>query len=96
MISRWGLEALTDLYIHDNKEYSYPLLNAVAITFHPDDAGRARARLLNIQSQGLAAAGDMDAGSSAFLFYLDIFGAFAVLLIGATATALWRRENHRA
>ena len=57
MVSRWGLEALTDLFIHDNKDYSFPLLNAVASTLHPQDAARIRAHLEKMRSQGISAAG---------------------------------------
>jgi hypothetical protein len=41
-ISRWGLEALSDLCVHgthSTEESAYKILNTVTISFHPDDVG---------------------------------------------------------
>lgn len=42
-ISRWGLEALSDLCVHGShstQDYAYKILNTIAISLHPDDAER--------------------------------------------------------
>lgn len=39
-VSRWGLEALSDLCIHGRhsiQDYAYKIINTVSITMHPDD-----------------------------------------------------------
>jgi ABC-type transport system involved in multi-copper enzyme maturation permease subunit len=93
MVSRWGLEAITDLYIHDNNPtYSFSLLNAVSSTLHPGDAPRIRAHLEKMQAQGIAAAGPIPETPNAFPQYLGILGGFAVLSLAATAIALKRKE----
>ncbi len=94
MVSRWGLEALTDLFIHDNKDYSFPLLNAVASTLHPQDAARIRAHLEKMRSQGISAAGPFPETPNAFPQYLAILGGFAVLFLGATAFVMKWKESH--
>ncbi len=40
-ISRWGLEALSDLCLHGShstQDYAYKIINTVSISLHPDDA----------------------------------------------------------
>jgi ABC-type multidrug transport system ATPase subunit/pSer/pThr/pTyr-binding forkhead associated (FHA) protein len=94
MVSRWGLEALTDLFIHDNKDYSFPLLNAVSITLHPGDAARVREQLERMRTQGVAAAGPLPETANAFPQYLGILGVFALVFLGGTALALKWKENN--
>ena len=39
-ISRWGLEALSDLCVHgphSTQDYAYKILNTITISLHPDD-----------------------------------------------------------
>ena len=39
-ISRWGLEALSDLCLHgahSTQDYAYKIINTVSISLHPDD-----------------------------------------------------------
>jgi ABC-type multidrug transport system ATPase subunit/pSer/pThr/pTyr-binding forkhead associated (FHA) protein len=93
MVSRWGLEALNDLYIHDNEKYSYYLLNQVAVTLHPNDSVQARTRLERIAA-GLAPDAKASEPGSAFLQYLGILGGFALLIIGATAATLKYKGSH--
>jgi ABC-type multidrug transport system ATPase subunit/pSer/pThr/pTyr-binding forkhead associated (FHA) protein len=101
MVSRWGLEALSDLYIHDRdegaalrKEYSYQLLSAVAVTFHRNDSAEARAELDRL----LVNPGDRTfiprEDSGIFARYLGILSGFALVFIGAIAVALKRKEKH--
>jgi hypothetical protein len=94
MVSRWGLEALNDLYIHDDEKYSYYLLNQVSITLHPNDAAQARARLEKLAA-GMTPAKACETGN-AFGEYLAILSGFALLFIGATAATLKHKGRHAA
>jgi ABC-type multidrug transport system ATPase subunit/pSer/pThr/pTyr-binding forkhead associated (FHA) protein len=96
MVSRWGLEGLNDLYIHDNEKYSYYLLNFTYITLHPHDAAQARARLERMQMPAKAGSFHDETGEteSAFPAYVAILGGFALLLASATAVALKWKESH--
>jgi hypothetical protein len=93
MVSRWGLEAINDLYIHDGEKYSYVLLNQVSITLHPNEAAQARARL-EMLAAGSASAGKTSETSSAFPQYLAILGGFALVFICATAATLKYKGSH--
>ena len=101
MVSRWGLEGLSDLYVHDRvqgtvlrKGYGYQLLSAVAITLHQDDSADARAEIV----ETLASGGDLTMlarqGSSTLGGYLGILGAFALVFTAAITVALKRKESH--
>ncbi len=91
MVGRWGLEALTDLYIHDNQPYSYALLNNVAVTLHPQDTATARALIEKINQEGPGANGPLPGNS--LPQYLGILGGFVVVMVGGTAFALKRKEG---
>ncbi len=95
MVGRWGLEAVTDLYIHDNKPYSYPLINSVAVTLHPDDPLVARAAIAKVNAQLRAGEGfnSVPLPGDSLLGYLGILGGFAAVMIGATALALKLKEG---
>jgi uncharacterized membrane protein YqaE (UPF0057 family) len=93
MVSRWGLEALNDIYIHDNEKYSYYLLNQVAITLHPNDAAEAQAAL-EMQAKGMVPPSDHRESHNAFSRYLAILGGFAGLFTLATAAALKHKGSH--
>lgn len=101
MVSRWGLEGLSDLYVHDReqgtalrKEYGYQLLSAVAITLHQDDSEDARAELAGRLASGDDLTMPARQGSSTLGGYLGILGAFALVLTTAIAVALKRKERH--
>ena len=93
MVSRWGLEALNDLYIHDNEKYSYYLLNQISVTLHPHDAAQARARLERIAAGGAPAA-EASETASAYPQYLAILAGVSLLLTGAIAGTLKFRGRH--
>jgi ABC-type multidrug transport system ATPase subunit/pSer/pThr/pTyr-binding forkhead associated (FHA) protein len=93
MVSRWGLEGLNDLYIHDNEKYSYYLLNQISITLHPNEAAQARAHLERVAAGLPPDSNDRESGS-AFPQYMAILGGFSVLFIGATAAVLRYKGNH--
>jgi ABC-type multidrug transport system ATPase subunit/pSer/pThr/pTyr-binding forkhead associated (FHA) protein len=47
-VSRWGMEALSDLCIHGShsiQDYAYKIINTVYISMHPDDVERLQAGL---------------------------------------------------
>src|ERR1019366_4026708 len=103
MVSRWGLEGLSDLYVHDReqgtalrKAYSYQLLSAVAITLHQDDSADARAELEGTLASGGLPAMPKQQGSSTLGGYLSILGIFALVFVTAIAVALKRKESHGA
>jgi hypothetical protein len=93
MVSRWGLEALNDLYIHDNEKYSYYLLNQIAVTLHPNDSAQARARLERLAA-GQAPDPNASEPGSAFPEYLAILGGYSLLLIIVTAATLKYKGSH--
>jgi ABC-type multidrug transport system ATPase subunit/pSer/pThr/pTyr-binding forkhead associated (FHA) protein len=93
MVSRWGLEALNDLYIHDNEKYSYALLNQISLTLHPHDAAQARARLEKIAAGGAADPEPAESGS-AYPQYLAILAGISLLLTGTIAVTLKYRGSH--
>jgi ABC-type multidrug transport system ATPase subunit/pSer/pThr/pTyr-binding forkhead associated (FHA) protein len=100
MVSRWGLEGLSDLYIHDRAQsgalresYSYELLSTVSISLHPNDSTEARAEL------DRAEAGDSESGSwteksSTFGEYMTILSCFGALFIIVVTVAMLRKERH--
>ena len=93
MVSRWGLEALNDLYIHDDEKYSYYLLNQVSITLHPNDSAKARARLEKLAA-GVAPDAKAGETGNAFPQYLAILSGFSLLFITATAATLKHKGRH--
>jgi len=93
MVSRWGLEALNDVYIHDNERYSYYLLNQISITLHPHETEQARARIERLAA-GLPPLSKDSENSSAFPQYLAILGGFSLLFIATTAATLKYKGSH--
>ena len=102
VVSRWGLEGLSDLYVHDRegdtspvrRKYSYQLLSAVAITLHPDDSAEARAELQRM----LAGPQNSDTSArevgSTLGTYVGILGGFALAFVVVIAVALKRKDPH--
>jgi ABC-type multidrug transport system ATPase subunit len=98
MVARWGLEGLTDLYIHDlgddaTKGYPYMLLSSVSVTLHPGEDVQVRNELAAVKDVTELSNG-IHKTPSAFGEYLLILGAFAVFMLGATAIALWGKGSH--
>jgi ABC-type multidrug transport system ATPase subunit/pSer/pThr/pTyr-binding forkhead associated (FHA) protein len=103
MVSRWGLEGLADLYVHDPisgqaVDYRFPLLSSVAITLHSEDTVRSRSRIGNPPGQEACSyeffRAENLSGRNAMPQYLLIQGGFIVLMIAATAIAIRRREQN--
>ncbi len=93
MVSRWGMEAFADLYVHDQRDYSFPLLNSIALSIHPKDAENTRRGLEAIRDRGVSAAGTTLDSKSAFPKYLGILGIFAAVLVGGTMLVLRGKET---
>jgi len=76
-VSRWGMEALSDLCIHGShsiEDSSYKIINSVYISFHPNDLGKLE--------KGLEAPADFTTSNSFPLpsnFWKDKGPYFAVL-----------------
>jgi hypothetical protein len=101
MVSRWGLEGLSDVYVHDReqgtavrKRYGYQLLSAVFITLHPDDSAAAREELQGMLRTGTNPTTPLRQASSTFGRYIGVLGAFAFVFITAVAVSLKRKESH--
>lgn len=103
MVSRWGLEQLSDLYAHDFQEdagnlesyrYSFENLGAVSVTAHPGDEAQARKTVEDLISGRItptqvAAAPREDSAP----FYLGIQFAFAAGMLGVTAALLKQKDR---
>jgi ABC-2 family transporter len=101
MVSRWGLEGLADLYMHDRdpgapirKKYSYQLMSSVAITLHEHDSVDARMELEKMLASIGSAPASSTESTKTFGKYIAILGAFAVVFVTAIAIALKRKESH--
>ncbi len=96
-ISRWGMEALSDLCIHgahSTQDYAYKIINTVFISFHPADQQKLE--------EGLEAPASAFAASRTFPLpsefwkdkgpYLGILGGYA-LLMTAVVLFMMRRKD---
>jgi ABC transport system ATP-binding/permease protein len=93
MVSRWGLEGLSDLYSHDYQtgdpvaaRYSFQNLGAVYVTMHPNDEQEARSQMASVVNG--AAAKDLPQQPSAFYQYCLILTAIAGFMFLLIASAL--------
>ncbi len=95
MVSRWGLEALADLYIHDWKPESLILLNTLAITLHPDDGKEAR-DYIGARNQWLLSGKGVrpePRSGNALMPYVGILALFAVVMTALIAIALLAKDR---
>ena len=96
-ISRWGLEALSDLCLHGShstQDYAYKIINTVSISLHPEDVTKLE--------QGLEAPAEAFSASGAFPLpsafwkdqgpYLGILVAYAVLMTAAVLIIMKRKD----
>jgi hypothetical protein len=100
MVSRWGTEALAELYIHDYElkpedkpVYSIILLDAVSTTFHPNDREKAQAFLENAQVKGYKWVREYPKTPSILPIYFAILSGFAVVMAALVWLGLRRKEN---
>jgi hypothetical protein len=90
MVGRWGLEALSDLYVHDYKKYSYLILDGVTISLHGGEFQRAD-RHLNALGKGSSSIGrDADTALPAYTLMLSLFAA---VMIGTTGLAMKMKDR---
>lgn len=95
MVSRWGLESLADLYIHDWNPGSLVLLNALTITFHPNDGKEARESLElanRNRREGNIAITPTPQSRPATPAYMLVLAGFLVVMVVLTAIALKARD----
>ena len=96
-ISRWGLEALSDLCVHgqhSTQDYAYKILNTVSITLHPGDVAALQ--------QGLEAPAEAVTANSAFPLpsrfwrdkgpYLAIMSGYALLMLVLVLVIMKRKD----
>jgi hypothetical protein len=91
MVSRWGLEGLSDLYSHDYlggdpvaARYSFQNLGAVYVTLHPNDEQQARAEMTSVVNGAASVREKQKDPSTVFYEYcliLAAIGGFMFLLI---------------
>ena len=96
-VSRWGLEALSDLCVHGRhslQDYAYQIVNTVSISLHPDDVEKLE--------KGLEAPPEAFEASGAFPLpsrfwkdkgpYLAIMASYAVLMVVAILLVMKRKD----
>ena len=96
-ISRWGLEALSDLCVHGHhstQDYAYKIINTITISLHPDDVA-------NLED-GLEAPAEAFAAAGAFPLisdfmrdkgpYLAIMTGYAVLMLVLILVVMKRKD----
>jgi ABC-type multidrug transport system ATPase subunit len=102
MAARWGLEGLSDMYIHDYAEdpqnlhnygYSFKDLGAVYLTFHNEDEQHIRADIGQLLAGTLTPSQVGDRGrDSDLLPYFLVLGGFAFIMLLLTMAALKRKD----
>ena len=96
-VSRWGLEALSDLCLHGHhsmQDYAFKIINTVSISLHPDDVEKLE--------KGLEAPVEAVAASRAFPLpsafwkdkgpYIGIMVAYALAMILAILVIMKRKD----
>lgn len=95
IVARWGLEGLTDVYIHDYPErtraYAYAAMNSISISLHPQDAENARKYLETFgQNSKVQTFGPQ---RPAIGSYMGILSGAAGLMIVFVGLALIKNEH---
>jgi ABC-type multidrug transport system ATPase subunit len=96
-ISRWGLEALSDLCVHGHhstQDYAYKIINTITISLHPDDVAELE--------QGLEEPAEAFTASNAFPLpshfwqdkgpYLAIMTGYALLMLVLILIVMKRKD----
>jgi ABC-type multidrug transport system ATPase subunit len=96
-ISRWGLEALSDLCLHgahSTQDYAYKIINTITISLHPDDVQKLE--------EGLEQSAESVAASGAFPLpsdflkdkgpYLGIMTGYALMMIVIILILMKRKD----
>ena len=102
MAARWGLEALSDMYVHDYAEdvqnlqnygYSFADLGAVHVTFHDDDEARIREDVDALLAGRITPQQFADRGRSPeWIPYAAVLSGFAFTMLLLTMAALKRKD----
>jgi ABC-type transport system involved in multi-copper enzyme maturation permease subunit len=96
-ISRWGLEALSDLCLHGShslQDYAYKIINTVSISLHPDDVKKLE-KALDAGPEAFAASGAFPLPSRFWKDkgpYLAIMTSFALLMVIAILVVMKRKD----
>jgi hypothetical protein len=97
-ISRWGLEALSDLCVHGHhstQDYAYKIINTITISLHPDDVARLEDGLEE-PAEAFAASGAFPLPSK-FLRdkgpYLFIMTGYALLMLVLILIIMKRKDK---
>ena len=86
-VSRWGMEALSDICIHGQhsiQDYAYKIINTVYISMHPDDVEKLKAGLA-APAEAFAAAGSFPLPSN---FWKDKAPYIGILTVHMLVTTL--------
>jgi ABC-type multidrug transport system ATPase subunit/pSer/pThr/pTyr-binding forkhead associated (FHA) protein len=89
-VSRWGMEALSDLCLHgqhSTQDYAYKIINTVYISLHPDDVEKLE-RGLEAPAEAFATAGTFPLPSSFWKDKGPYMGVLAVHLLVMTLAVL--------
>lgn len=89
-VSRWGMEALSDLCLHgrhSTQDYAYKIINTVYVSLHPDDVGKLE-RGLEAPAEAFAAAGTFPLPSRFWNDKGPYLGVLAVHLLVMTLAVL--------
>ncbi|MBI4165448.1 MAG: FHA domain-containing protein [Acidobacteria bacterium] len=89
-VSRWGMEALSDICIHGQhsiQDYAYKIINTVYISMHPDDVEKLKAGL-EAPAEAFAAAGSFPLPSNFWKDKAPYVGILTVHMLVATLAVL--------
>jgi hypothetical protein len=89
-VSRWGLEALSDLCIHGRhsiQDYAYKIINTVSISMHPDDVEKLE-RGLEAPAEAFSAPGTFPLPSDYWRDQGPYLGILTVHLLVMTLAVL--------
>lgn len=96
-ISRWGLEALSDLCLHgahSTQDYAYKIINTITISLHPDDVQKLEEGLEQ-SAESVAASGAFPLASSFWKDkgpYLGIMTGYAFMMIVIILMLMKRKD----
>jgi len=97
-ISRWGLEAISDLCVHgehSTQDYAYKILNTITISLHPDDVAGLEAGLEQ-SAEAFAASGAFPLPSNFWRDkgpYLSIMTGYAMLMLVIILVVMKRKDK---
>jgi hypothetical protein len=89
-VSRWGMEALSDLCLHgqhSTQDYAYKIINTVYVSLHPDDVEKLE-RGLEAPAEAFATVGTFPLPSSFWKDKGPYMGVLAVHLLVMTLAVL--------